>query len=81
MTMVRVSLGAVPPFLVGVAGAVAFETSAGLLLYLDQGLLPALTLVLTVEVGALGLGLWSSSIPVGTGAIEQVRRRWLFSLE
>jgi hypothetical protein len=62
------------------AGAVALETSAGLLLYIDDGLLPALTLILVVEIGALGLGLCTAPLPVGGGAVEQIRRRWLFCL-
>jgi hypothetical protein len=80
VTNPRRVFGFVPAFLAGLAGAVAFETSAGLLLYNDDGLLPALTLVLVVEVGALGLGLWSAPLPVGGGAVEQIRRRWLFCL-
>jgi hypothetical protein len=60
--------------------AVAVELSVGLLLYADEGLLPALTLILTVEIGALGLGLWTGSIPLFGGVVEQVRRRWLFCL-
>jgi hypothetical protein len=77
---VRAILGGMPPFLAGAAGAVALETSAGLLLYTDQGLLPALTLVVTVELGALGLGLWSGHVALGKGAVEQVRSRWLLAL-
>ncbi|MFH1764573.1 MAG: hypothetical protein ABIF09_10315 [Gemmatimonadota bacterium] len=69
-----------PPFLAGLVAAVAMETSAGLLLYSDEGFLPALTLILTIEVGALGLGLWSGPLPVGGGVVEQVRRRWIFCL-
>lgn len=80
MTGVRAVLGRVPAFLAGAAGAVALETSAGLLLYTDRGLLPALTLVLAVEVGALGLGLWSGHMSLGRGAVEQVRGRWLLVL-
>ncbi len=80
MRRTRRVLGLIPPFVAGVAGAVALESSAAMLLYSDEGLLPALTLILTVEVGALGLGLLSGPIPVGGGAVEQVRRRWLFSL-
>jgi spermidine synthase len=60
--------------------AVVLEVSVGLLLYADEGLLPALTLILTVEMGALGLGLWSGSLTTSDGWVEQVRRRWLFSL-
>ncbi len=73
-------LVAVPPLLAGLAAAVALEVSTGLLLYTDEGLLPALTLILTIEVGALGLGLMSAPLPVGGGAVEQIRRRWMFSL-
>ena len=80
MTKRRRGLGLLPPFLAGLAAAVAVETSAGLLLYTDEGLLPALTVILTLEVGALGLGLWSGPVPVGGGVVEQVRRRWLFCL-
>jgi hypothetical protein len=80
MTGIRTALGRVPAFLAGMSGAVALETSAGLLLYTDRGLLPALTLVLTVEVGALGLGLWSGHLSLGRGAVEQVRGRWLLAL-
>ena len=80
MTNPRRMFAFLPAFLAGVAGAVALETSAGLLLYNDDGLLPALTLILVVQIGALALGLWSAPIPVGGGAVEQIRRRWLFCL-
>jgi hypothetical protein len=65
---------------VGVAVAGATEISAGLLLYSTDGFLPALTLILTVETGALALGLWTGTLHLGGGAVEQVRRRWLFVL-
>ena len=80
MRVDRRGLALLPPMLAGLAAAIALETSTGLLLYADEGLLPALTLILTVEMGSLGLGLWSGLLPVGGGAVEQVRRRWLFSL-
>ena len=80
MTGTRRWLAFLPPLLAGVAAAIALETSSGLLLYVDDGLLPALTLILTVEVGSFGLGLLSAPLPVGGGAVEQIRRRWLFSL-
>lgn len=80
MTGVRPVLGRAPPFLAGAAAAVAMETSAGLLLYTDRGLLPALTVLLTMESAALGLGLWSGHISLGRGAVDQVRRRWLLAL-
>ncbi len=80
MTVKRLGLGLLPPFVAGLVGAVALETSAGLLLYADEGFLPALTLILTIEMGALGLGLWSGPLPGGGGIVEQIRRRWLFCL-
>ena len=80
MNFPRRGLGSVPPLLAGMAAAVAVETSAGVLLYIDEGLLPALTLILSVETGAFALGLWSGRLPVGGGVVEQIRRRWLFSL-
>jgi len=61
-----------------VAGAA--EMSAGLLLYSEEGFLPALTLILTVETGALALGLWSGSVSGHPEAVESLRRRWLFAL-
>ncbi|NNM05158.1 MAG: hypothetical protein HKO65_08660, partial [Gemmatimonadetes bacterium] len=76
----RRRLAVVPPLLAGLAAAVALETSTGLLLYNDDGLLPALTLILTIEVGALGFGLLTGPLPVGGGAVEQIRRRWMFCL-
>jgi spermidine synthase len=77
---IRVLLGAIPPLLVGASVAGAAEMSAGLLLYSTDGFLPALTLILTVETGALALGLWSGTLQLGEGVVEQVRRRWLFAL-
>jgi hypothetical protein len=68
----------VPPLLVGASMAGAAEMSAGLLLYSTDGFLPALTLILTVETGALALGLWSGAVHLGEGVVEEVRRRWLF---
>jgi hypothetical protein len=76
----RSFLGFVPPMVVGASVAGAAEMSAGLLLYSTDGFLPALTLILTVETGALALGLWSGGLQLGDGVVEQVRRRWLFSL-
>jgi len=80
MRRARGLLGMVPPLLVGAAVAGAAEMSAGLLLYSTEGFLPALTLILTVETGALAVGLWSGSLQLGEGVVEQVRRRWLFAL-
>jgi len=72
--------GSLPPFVVGVTGAAVAEVSATLLLYSDEGFLPALTLILTVESGALALGLWTGSMQEEPSSVEQVRRRWLFGL-
>jgi hypothetical protein len=50
----------VPSFLLGMATAVVAELGLGLLLFVSPGLLPALTVVLTVALGSLGLGLASA---------------------
>jgi hypothetical protein len=56
------------------------ETSASVLLYTAEGFLPALTIILAVEVGALGLGILGGPLVSGGGASEGLRVRWLFSL-
>jgi hypothetical protein len=76
----RRGLAAIPPLVVGASVAGAAEMSAGLLLYSEEGFLPALTLILTVETGALALGIWSGSVSVHQEAVESLRRRWLFVL-
>ncbi len=80
MTVRRRGVALLPPLLAGFVAAVAVGTSAGLLLYADDGLLPALTTILTIEVGALGLGLGSGSLSRGGAVVEQIRGRWLFCL-
>ncbi len=80
MSRGRSVLGALPPFVIGLAGAGVAEISATLLLYSAEGFLPALTLILTVEAGAFALGLWSGSAQVGSVSVEQLRLRWLFAL-
>ncbi len=80
MTGIRRSLAQLPPFLAGLVAAVTVETSTGLLLYTENGFLPAMTLILTIEMGALAFGLWGGSLPLGGGVVEKIRRRWLFSL-
>lgn len=80
MTPGRTVLATVPPLLVGMTGAAVAEISATLLLYSSEGFLPALTLILTVESGALALGLWSGIVQREASPIEQIRRRWLFCL-
>lgn len=76
----RPLLGPLPPFIVGVTAAGVAEISASLLLYSAEGFLPALTLILTVESGAMALGLWSGTVQAEASTVEQVRRRWLFGL-
>jgi hypothetical protein len=78
VSRLRRFLGTVPPLLVGASIGGAAEMSAGLLLYSMDGFLPALTLILTVETGALALGLWSGTVHLGDAVVEEVRRRWLF---
>jgi hypothetical protein len=69
----------VPSFIAGAVAATAAELAAGLLLYSALGFLRALTVVLAVEMGAFGLGLWSG--PAGrAGGEERTRRAWLFCL-
>lgn len=80
MSRSRPFLRALPPFLVGVTGAGVAESAATLLLYSEEGFLPALTLILTVESGALALGLWIGSAPSLPSTVEEIRRRWLFGL-
>ncbi len=46
-----------PPFLLGMGAAVAAEMALGLLLYTGNGLVPAITLVVMVELGALSIGI------------------------
>ena len=80
MSSLRKFLVGIPALLVGAAGASVAEMSASLLLYSTEGFLPALTLILTVETGALALGLWSGSIPSDQGVVETLRKRWFFTL-
>jgi hypothetical protein len=63
------------PLLVGAAAAASAEMSIGLLLYVSAGLVPALTLILCVQAGALAFGLWMAprdAAPPWSG----VRRAW-----
>jgi len=76
----RGRMGLIPPLLAGVVAAIALETSAGLLLYTANGFLPALTIILTVEVGALALGVWGVPSAAGSVSLEQLRFRWLACL-
>jgi len=78
--MNRGKLAWVPPFMAGAAAATAAELAAGLLLYSTLGFLRALTVVLTVQMGAIALGFWSASGQQRLGRVEAVRRRWLVCL-
>jgi hypothetical protein len=68
----------VPSFLLGMATAIVAETGLGLLLFVSPGLLPALTVVLTVALGSLGLGL--ASARSGRGRPLAVGWRWLLAV-
>lgn len=68
-------------FLVGLAGALAAELAAGLLLYAADGFLEAVTLVLAVGLGALGTGLVIGRVgDRSPAALRGLRRRWLLAL-
>jgi len=69
-----------PAFIVGIAAAVAGELSVGLLLYVTPGFLPVLTLILTVLLGSLALGLWTAPKSSDQRLIESIRRRWMLAL-
>jgi len=76
----RSPLGWLPPFLVGLATAIAAEVSVGLLLYAGEGLLRATTLLLATLLGAFSLGLWSAPRWEGDRTVAAIRRRWLLAL-
>ncbi|HUF83549.1 MAG TPA: hypothetical protein VMQ81_03045, partial [Acidimicrobiia bacterium] len=68
----------VPAFAVGLSSAVAAEVAIGILLYAGPGFVRSLTILLTVEAGALAAGLWRPS-PDPEPA-DGLRRRWLFTM-
>ncbi len=78
--------GAASAFLVGAALALAAELSIGLQLYTTDGFMRALTVILAVALGALGVGLANSAkthhadaaAPGDVGTM--VRRRWLLAV-
>jgi len=76
----RRRLAWIPAFLLGFVAATAGELAGGLLLYSGEGFLQALSLVLGVELGGLGLGLWAGARDPGADALEDLRRRWVFCL-
>lgn len=69
-----------PPLVLGGVLAVAAELAAGLLLYSGLGFLQALSVILAIEMGALGLGLWVASGISMPGYVDALRRQWLFLL-
>lgn len=79
MTALHRRISWLPPFLLGASGATSAELAAGLLLYTGGGFLRSLTVLLAVELLALGLGL-ASSLHLGPGDLQAVRRRWLGAL-
>ena len=62
--------------LVGASAAIAAEVAMGMLIYTGEGFVRSLTTVLTVEVVALGVGLWSAPAP-RPGLVDRLRRRWM----
>jgi hypothetical protein len=64
-----------PPLLVGAAAAASAEMALGLLLYVSAGFVPALTLILCVQTGALAFGLWMAPRDAAPPWIG-VRRAW-----
>lgn len=65
-------------FFLGLAAAVVLEAGLGLLVYVSPGLLPALTVVLAVALGSLGLGL--SLGPPRPWRPSGARWRWFLAL-
>ncbi len=79
-----------PALLVGAAAATVAALTAGLLLYASEGFTRSLTLILTVEMMSLAVGLWTAPVwPAAStpGAsnpdeefiddgVESLRRRW-----
>ncbi|MEX0979774.1 MAG: hypothetical protein WDZ89_01695 [Gemmatimonadota bacterium] len=76
----RTPLALYPPFAVGAVLAVAAELAAGLLLYSGLGFLEALSVILAIETGSLGLGLWIAASVPRDRFVDVLRRQWLFLL-
>jgi hypothetical protein len=72
--------GAAPPFLLGMGLAVTVLVSAGLLLYGGPGFLPALTVVVGAQLGALAAGLILEAGIPGDPHPHRLRSRWFFVL-
>jgi len=69
-----------PPFAVGGSAAVAGHLGLGILLFADDRMFEALTVIIGVELGALALGLASRPDTDDWDLIETIRRRWVFIL-
>jgi hypothetical protein len=69
-----------PPFAVGCSAAIVGQLGLGMLLYADERMFEALTLILAVEVGALALGLAARPETQGWALADSLRRRWVFLL-
>lgn len=69
----------VPPLSVGLCTATAAEVAVALLLYNGPGFMRSLTVVLAIEAGSLGLGIWGVRADRGDPH-EALRLRWLFCL-
>ncbi len=72
--------GAAPPFLLGMGLAVTVLVSAGLLLYGGPGFLPALTVVVGAQLGALAAGLIMETGIPGDPHPQRLRSRWFLVL-
>jgi hypothetical protein len=79
MTARQHPLDWVAPVLVGACAAIAGEVAMGMLIYAGEGFMRSLTTVLTVEVVALGIGLWAAPAPHAL-LIDRLRRRWIFCI-
>ena len=69
----------VAPALVGASAAIAAEVAMGMLIYAGEGFMRSLTTVLTVEVVALGVGLWAAPAP-HPELVDRLRRRWMLCI-
>ena len=76
----RARLAWVPSFVVGAAAATVAAVAVALLLYSGEGMLRSLTLIVTVELMALGVGLASPPVAEWPGVVESLRKRWLWVL-
>jgi hypothetical protein len=67
----------IPPFLLGVSLAASSELAAGLLLYTGEGMIRALSVILSILLASLGIGIWSGMQEEGP-VVPLLRKRWLF---